>query len=118
MYLFHGPIQWFPPLPSVGHHVALVVEVTSGTIWCQLLGRTVAVEQLQGRQSPGLCPFANRGLTGSWNDCLTTAAAGFHAVVEHSPWNLRLCEMKKQEVSEARSLSFPSIALSIAILGE
>ena len=65
-----------------------MVQVMSGTMWCQLLGRMVAVEQLQGRQSPGLCPFANRGLTGSWNDCLTTAATGFHAVVEHSPWNL------------------------------
>ena len=51
------------------------VQVTSGTMWCQLLGRMVAVEQLQGRRPPGLCPFANRGLTGSWNGCLTTAAA-------------------------------------------
>ena len=51
------------------------VQWTSGTMWCQWWGRMVAVEQLQGRRPPGLCPFANRGLTGSWNGHLTTAAA-------------------------------------------
>ena len=63
-----------------------LVQQTSGTMWCQVLGRMVAVKQLQGRQSSGLCPFANRGLTGSWNDCLTTAAARPRAIVGHGSY--------------------------------
>ena len=61
-------------------------------------------QQLQGRRPPGLCPFANRGLTGSWNGCLTTAAAGPPVTVGHISWYL----WKQTNIVSKACTSLPS----------
>ena len=82
-------------VPHVWSHSAISTSSLSGMSGhLAPCGVSCGEEWWQGaadraRQPPGLCPFAIRGLTGSWNGYLTTAAAiaswpAWHRSVEQS----------------------------------